>query len=248
MASILRVNMVDQTSALEELPKRYEHLAGRALTSSVVADEVDPTCHPLGPNNKIVMAPGIVTGTVAATSGRVSVGGKSPLTGGIKEANAGTAWGQLVARLGIRAVIIEGSPPGDGWWGLHIHKAGADFFPCDEYAGLGLYDAYPRLFERFGKKVSIMGIGIAGECKMAMAGVCFNDIDNRPSRYAARGGLGAVLGAKRLKFVVVDGQGAPGVEIADKELFDRGRKKQVRHRNPGQHRQRIGRVPNPQLH
>jgi aldehyde:ferredoxin oxidoreductase len=114
MSEILRVNMTDRTAAYENVPDRYKLLGGRGLTSTIISDEVDPTCHPLGPNNKIAFAPGIVTGTAAASSGRVSVGGKSPLTGGIKEANAGTAWSQLVARLGIRAIIVEGYPEEDG--------------------------------------------------------------------------------------------------------------------------------------
>jgi aldehyde:ferredoxin oxidoreductase len=227
MAKMLRVNMTDRTATYEDVPEKYKFLAGRGLTSTVIYDEVDPTCHPLGPNNKLVFAPGIITGTNAPTSGRVSVGGKSPLTGGIKESNAGTAWSQLVARLGIKAIIVEGYPEGDGWWGLHLSKDGAEFFPADKYAGSSLNEMFPSLFERFGGKVGVATIGVAGEHKMAMAGVCFNDIDNRPSRYSGRGGLGAVLGSKGLKLIVVDGKDAPGVSIADKELFDQGRKKMI---------------------
>jgi aldehyde:ferredoxin oxidoreductase len=227
MAKILRVNMTDRTATYEDVPDEYKFLGGRGLTSTIVHDEVDPTCHPLGPYNKIVFAPGFVTGTNAASSGRVSVGSKSPLTGGIKETNAGSRWPQLVARLGIKAIVVEGHPKedDDGWWGLHVTKDGAEFVPADEYAGKSLYEASPGIFERFGKKVGLATIGVAGEHKMAMAGVCFNDIDNRPSRYAGRGGLGAVLGSKRLKFIVVDGAGGPGVEIVNKELFNQGRKK-----------------------
>jgi len=88
MSKILRVNMTDRTTTYEDVPDKYKFLGGRALTSTLIYDEVDPTCHPLGPNNKLVFAPGIVTGTNSPTSGRVSVGGKSPLTGGIKESNA----------------------------------------------------------------------------------------------------------------------------------------------------------------
>jgi len=227
MSKILRVNMTDRTAVYEDIPEKYKLLGGRGLTSNIVSDEVDPTCHPLGPNNKLVFAPGIVTGTSAATSGRVSVGGKSPLTGGIKEANAGSAWPQLVARLGIKAIVVEGSPKEFDWWGLHITQDGARFFPADDYVGKSLREVFPGLFERFGAKAGIAAIGVAGENRMGMAGVCFNDIDNRPSRYAGRGGLGAVMGSKGLKFIVVDGAGAPGVEIANKELFDQGRKKLV---------------------
>jgi len=225
MSKILRINMTDRTATYEDVPEKYKFLAGRGLTSTMVYDEVDPTCHPLGPSNKLVFAPGIVTGTNAPTSGRVSVGAKSPLTGGIKESNAGSNWPQLVARLGIKAIVVEGYPEDDGWWGVHVTKDGAEFFPADEYVGKSLYEIFPGLFERFGDKVSIATIGAAGEQKMAMAGICYNDIDNRPSRYSGRGGLGAVAGSKHLKFIVVDGEGAPGVEIANKDLFDQGRKK-----------------------
>ncbi len=225
MSKILRVNMSDRTAVYEDVPEKYKLLGGRGLTSTMISDEVDPTCHPLGPNNKLVFAPGIVTGTTAPTSGRVSVGGKSPLTGGIKEANAGTGWSQLVGRLGVKAIVVEGSPKESEWWGLHVTKNGAEFFPAGDYVGKGLSEIFPDLFERFGEKVGIAAIGVAGEHRMGMAGVCFDDIDNRPSRYAGRGGLGAVMGSKGLKLIVVDGAGAPGVEIANKELFDQGRKK-----------------------
>ncbi|MEE8389367.1 MAG: aldehyde ferredoxin oxidoreductase C-terminal domain-containing protein [Anaerolineae bacterium] len=226
MSRILRVNMTDRTAIFEDTPEKYKLLGGRGLTSTVIHDEVDPTCHPLGPNNKLVFAPGITTGTNAPTSGRVSVGSKSPLTGGIKESNAGSTWPQLVARLGIKAIVVEGYPKkDDGWWGLHVTKDGAELFAADEYVGKSLYEIFPGLFDRFGKKVGIAAIGVAGEQKMSMAGICFNDIDNRPSRYAGRGGLGAAMGSKHLKFIVVDGKGAPGVEIANKQLFDTGRKK-----------------------
>ncbi len=228
MAKILRINMTDLTAKYEDVPEKYKHLGGRGLTSSIIYDEVDPTCHPLGPNNKVVFAPGILTGTNAPTSGRVSVGAKSPLTGTIKESNAGSAWPQRVARLGIKAIVIEGQPKEPGkFWLIYINKDGVKFEPADEYVGKGLYEVYPKLFERFGKKVSIASIGVAGEYKMAMAGVCFEDREGRPSRYSGRGGLGAVLGSKGVKFIVVDDEGAPGVEIANKELFEQGRKKMV---------------------
>ena len=225
MARILRINMQDCSSQWQDVPAKYAQLGGRGLTSSVIGDEVDPTCHPLGPNNKIVIAPGIVTGTSAPSSGRVSVGAKSPLTGGIKEANAGTPWSQYVARLGIKAIVIEGCPQGEQWWGIHITKDEVSFFDAGAYAGVGLHEAYPQMFERFGPKAAVMSIGVSGEYKMAMAGICFSDTEHRPSRYAGRGGLGAVMGSKHIKAIVVDAQGAPGVEIANDELFKQGRKK-----------------------
>jgi len=227
MAKFLRVNMTDLTAKYEDVPEKYQMMGGRWLTSSLVADEVPPLAHPLGPNNKVVFATGIVTGTNAPTSARVSVGGKSPLTGGIKESNAGTGWSQVVARLGIKAIIVEGQPKQAGkFWGLKVDKDGASFFPADEYAGKGLYEVYPQVLARFGDKVDVMAIGQAGEFKMTMAGICFNDTKGRPTRYSGRGGLGAVLGSKGLKFIVVDGAGAPAsIPITNKALFEQGRKK-----------------------
>jgi len=227
MDRILRVNMTDRTAAFEPLPEKYQHRAGRWLTSSIVHDEVPATCHPLGPNNKVVFSPGIVTGTSSPTSSRISVGGKSPLTGGIKEANAGTGWGRRLARLGFRAIVVEGQPKDDGFWLLKVTKDDASFEPADAWTGKRLSEVYPDVFAEHGglDSVDVCSIGVAGEHRMAAAGVCFNDQEGRPNRYAGRGGLGAVLGSKGLKFIVVDDGKADGVEIADEELFDEGRKK-----------------------
>ena len=89
MNKILRVSMTDLTTKIEEVPAAWAGLGGRGLTSTIVAAEVPPTCHPLGPNNKLVFAPGLLTGSPAANSGRLSAGAKGPLTGTIKESNAG---------------------------------------------------------------------------------------------------------------------------------------------------------------
>ena len=80
MSKILRVNMSDLTVKLEAVPDKYKFSGGRGLTSAIICDEVPPTCHPLGPNNKIIFAPGILTGSGAPTAGRLSVVCKSPLT------------------------------------------------------------------------------------------------------------------------------------------------------------------------
>jgi len=223
MSKIIRIDMTELKSEVQEVPEKYRLNGGRWLSSGIVSDEVDPRSHPLGPNNKVVFAPGIVTGTSAPSSGRISVGGKSPLTGGIKEANAGTPFSQMLARLGVKAIIVEGKPKEKGhFWQLKLDKDSIELQPADVWAGKGLYEVFPAFFEKHGERVGIAGIGVAGEMQMMNAGVCFNDIDNRPSRYAGRGGLGAVLGSKGLKFIIADGAGAPGVEIADDELFEKG--------------------------
>jgi aldehyde:ferredoxin oxidoreductase len=224
MSKILRVNMTDSTATLEDIPEKYKNMGGRWLTTSILSDEVDPTCHPLGPNNKLVLAPGIVTGTEASTSARISVGGKSPLTGTIKESNAGTKFSPMLAKLGIKAIVVEGQPQDDKWHLLEMDKDGARLVPADDLASQGAYHTTDTLVEKYGK-VGVCCIGPAGEMKMAMAGVCFNDQKDRAARYAGRGGLGALMGAKGLKAMVVNDKGGPGVTIANQKLFNEGRKK-----------------------
>jgi aldehyde:ferredoxin oxidoreductase len=228
---IVRVNMTDQSYKVEGIPEAYKYLAGRAMTSTLVADEVPPLCHPLGPNNKLVFSPGIVTGTPAPTSARVSVGAKSPLTGGIKESNAGSSWAADLAHLQIKALVLEGQAPKGKYWGMLLtfdkdeNKPKIEFFDATEYVGKPLMEVFPGVYEKFGERISIGGVGLAGEHGYANSGVVFNDQSKRATRYAGRGGLGAVLASKGVKFILTDRKGAPGLEIADKALFDEGRKK-----------------------
>ncbi len=222
---ILRVDVDNETTAFEEVPDDYRYLGGRGLTSQIVADEVPPNCNPLGPHNKLVLAPGIVTGTTAPTSGRLSVGAKSPLTEGIKEANAGTSFGQKLAKLGIKAIVVEGELTDAGYKCLKLDREGAQLVEADRWAGIGLYEAYEAIEDEYGKDLGICGVGIAGELMGANSGVAFNDTEGMPSRYAGRGGLGAVMASRGLKFIVVDDQGADGVEIEDEGTFNRGKEK-----------------------
>lgn len=231
---LVRINMTDRTYKVEPVPDAYKHLGGRGMSSGLVTDEVPPLCHPLGPNNKLVFAPGIMTGTAAPTSARISAGGKSPLTGGIKESNAGTPYAHDLAVMQVKALVVEGQPKEkDKFWGIHLTwdaKAGkpkVEFFDATEYAGKDLYEVFPKLYKQFGDKISIAGCGVVGEYGYGNAGIVYNDMAKRPSRYAGRGGLGSVMGSKKLKFVVVSDEGAPGVAIADKALFDEGRKKMI---------------------
>jgi len=219
---ILRVDMTDLKASFEDLPADYAALGGRGMTSVIVSNEVPPTCDALGIHNKLVFAPGIVTGTSAPTSGRISVGGKSPLTGGIKEANAGSNFAQMLGRMQIGAIIVEGKHEGDDYYLLKVTKDGAEFMDANKWSGKGLYGVYKDLFKEFGDKMGICGVGIGAELLGAMSGVCFNDPEGLPSRYAGRGGLGAVMASKGLKFIVVDETGAPGVEIKDEEAFKKG--------------------------
>ncbi len=218
MNKILRVNMTDLTTAVEEVPATWGPLGGRALTSTIVAAEVPPTCHALGPNNKLVFAPGLLTGSPAANSGRLSAGAKSPLTGTIKESNAGGTAAQMLARLGIKALIIEGQPKDGKWYSLHVNKEGVTVQEETELIGKGNFAVIEALEARLGKKTGILTIGPAGEFKMTAANISVKDPDSK-IRSHGRGGLGAVMGSKRIKFITIDDQGAPGIKIAEPEKF-----------------------------
>jgi aldehyde:ferredoxin oxidoreductase len=218
MNKILRVNMTDLSTRIEEVPAAWAGLGGRGLTSTIVATEVPADCHPLGPNNKLVFAPGLLTGTAAANSGRLSAGAKSPLTGGIKESNAGGTAAQMLARLGIKALIIEGMPTEDKWYNLHVNKDGVSVQEETELVGKWNFDVIKALEERHGKKTGVLTIGPAGEFKMTAANISVKDPDSK-IRSHGRGGLGAVMGSKKLKFISIDDAGAPGVKVADPEKF-----------------------------
>ena len=118
-----RINMGD-LSVKEDAGAQYDGLGGRALTSRIVEMEVDPSAHPLGENNKLVFATSLLSGTGAPNGGRMSLGAKSPLTGGIKESNTGGAMGMKLGRMGIRGIIVEGLPKDEGTYVVKVSAAG----------------------------------------------------------------------------------------------------------------------------
>jgi aldehyde:ferredoxin oxidoreductase len=225
MAIIYRVNMTDLSVRSEAPIESYRELGGRGLTSAMVAMEVPPTCHPLSPENKLVIAPGILTGTGASCAGRLSVGAKSPLTGGIKESNAGGMAALALANLGIKAIVIEGKPREDRYYRLIVTKDGIKIEPADALAGLGNYDTVAKLAAEFGEKIPFLTIGQAGEMRAAAASIAVTDVEGRPTRHCGRGGLGAVMGSKGLKAIVVDPAGGERPKVANPEAFKAAMKK-----------------------
>ncbi|HID98046.1 MAG TPA: aldehyde ferredoxin oxidoreductase [Thermodesulfobacteriaceae bacterium] len=214
---IFRVNMTDLSTRTEDIPDRWAGLGGRGLTSHVVAEEVPPVCHPLGPDNRLVFAPGLLSGTAAANSGRLSCGAKSPLTGTIKESNAGGMAAQMLARLGCRALIIEGKPEGDTWYCLHFSREGIEIREETELAGKGNFAVVETVAERLGKHLGVITIGQAGEMLLLAANISVKDPEGK-LRSHGRGGLGAVMGSKRLKFIAIDASGC-SVDLADPDCF-----------------------------
>ncbi len=185
----------------------YAGLGGRAMTSLVVAAEVHPLAHPLGAENKLVISPGMLSGTTGSMTGRLSVGCKSPLTGTIKESNAGGQAAQVLARLGYAAVILEGKPAGDDLYKIHISKDGIRVIVDNSLKLLDNYPLIEKLRMEYGDKVAYMSIGSAGERKLLAASIACTDPELRPTRHCGRGGVGAVMGAKRVKAIILDDSG-----------------------------------------
>lgn len=192
-------------------------LGGRAFVDWYLTEHFSPAVHPLAEDAVLIVSPGFLAGTAAPSSGRVSVGGKSPLTGGVKEANAGGRAGHKLGRLGVRSIVVDGRA--DEWRVLRIAADGISLEPAAEVVGLENYTAADRLHERYGKDVALMIAGPAGERGYANATVAVTDMEGRPARHAARGGLGSVMGAKRLKAIVIDDAGCSARRAADPEGF-----------------------------
>ncbi|MBP6210210.1 MAG: aldehyde ferredoxin oxidoreductase [Anaerolineales bacterium] len=219
MSEIWRVNVNKQELKREPVPETWSRLGGRGLLARIMLDEVDAKCDPLGAGNKLIFAPGLLVGHMLSSTDRISVGGKSPLTGGIKEANAGGRTGYHMAFMGIKALIIEDKPAEDGFWVLHLSLNGAKWERADDLVGVGVYETAPKLLEKYGDKVAIALIGPGGEMQMKSAGIQNIDKDKIPARIAARGGLGAVMGSKGLKAIVFDHAGGQKPAIANPEAF-----------------------------
>ncbi|ROQ93421.1 aldehyde ferredoxin oxidoreductase family protein [Desulfosoma caldarium] len=229
MDKILRVNMGAEGGpkvSVEPLGA-YAGLGGRAMTSAIVSKEVPPTCHPLSAENKLVIAPGLLSGSTGAMTGRISVGCKSPLTGGIKEANAGGQPAQVLGRLGYAAIVLEGQPKDNTLYKIVINHQGVKVLPANELKGLGNYKTVEKAKEEYGDKIACISIGQAGEMKLAAASVACTDPELRPTRHAGRGGVGAVMGAKGVKLIVLDDTGAKMRSPKDPEKFKDANKRFV---------------------
>jgi len=218
---VLRANLETSTVHYEDVSESWQRYGGRALTARFLLDEVPPTCDPLGPYNKLIWAPGLLVGHMLSSIDRISIGGKSPLTGGVKEANAGGTTGMRMVWLRLFAFVIEGGPPSDGSWKLlFIDKNEARLEPAGDLVGLGLEATGERLRERFDDKVAVSAIGPGGERLYRAAGISHMDNDRHLTRISARGGLGAVMGSKHLKAVVFDQPEANRPDVVDPELFN----------------------------
>jgi aldehyde:ferredoxin oxidoreductase len=221
----IRVDMNSKTVTVEQVPSKYLGLGGRGLISTLINDWVPPQCDPLGPENKLIFAPGLLGGTRLVNTSRIAVGAKSPLTGTIKESNAGGTFGDAAGRLGITAIVVEDRDNDSGLSILVIDRDGhARLENAAALKGQRTYALVDRLFKDYGPENAIMCIGPAGEQALRAASIQSTDTKGRPCRAAGRGGLGAVMGAKGLKAIVLDARGDVADAIADPRAFDRAAK------------------------
>jgi aldehyde:ferredoxin oxidoreductase len=219
MGKFLRVNMNNKNIFWEDVQEEYSYFGGRGLVAKILNNEVNPTCDPLGSENKLIVCPGLFTGTTAPSSGRLSIGGKSPLTGTIKESNSGGVAAQQLAKMDIKAIIIEGKPEKDAWYMLKISKDNIKLLSGESYVGMNNYQLNSELQKIYGDHVGIISIGGAGERGYKNSSIQVTGTNKYPSRSAARGGLGALMGSKGIKAIILDVKGQAAIEYSDKDRF-----------------------------
>ena len=225
MFKLLRINTVTGEVKNESYDSKEFLLGGRTLSSFLVSKEIIPSCDPFGKSNKLFFCVGALSGTTVSSSNRLSIGAKSPLTGGIKESNAGGIVGLRMAQQGLRCIVLEDSPTkDDGWKIIVIGKDRTELIDGNFLVGKGVYEKSELLSEKFGKKAGCMTIGPTGENLLLASGIACSDPHGVCSRYAGRGGLGAVMGSKKIIAMVILDDGEVKPQYTDLQAFRDGSK------------------------
>jgi aldehyde:ferredoxin oxidoreductase len=228
MFTMLRINTATGEVKRENATSKQFLLGGRTLSSHLVSEEIPAGCDPFGKKNKLFFCNGALSGTTVSSSDRVSIGSKSPLTGGIKESNAGGIVGVRMTQQGLRTIVLEDAPAKDSEWKIVIiGKDKTELLDGNFLAGKGVYEKSDLLSERFGKKAGCITIGTAGENLLFASGIACSDPHGVCSRYAGRGGLGAVMGSKRIIAMVILDDGEEKPQYADKQAFQKASKRIV---------------------
>ena len=203
MRRYLQINLKHKQVEEQELEGEAIVNAGRYLIAKTLCEEDIAKVDPLSPDNPLIFSAGPFAGTNFSNANRTSVGCKSPLTGGIKESNAGGTLGVALGQLHIAGFTLRDAA--DDWLVIHLAKDGSvSFDDASAYLGKGNFEAAAMLHEKYGKKVSVALCGPVGEYQGLLAGIAISDSDLRPARLAARGGVGAVMGSKKVKAIVAD--------------------------------------------
>ena len=209
---ILRIDLTSGAIKREPLDEALAlaYIGGRGFTSRLQYDLIAPGANPLGPENVVIIAPGPLTGTSAPSSGRFTLGGRSPLTGILGDANSGGVWGAVLKRAGYDLIIIHGQSPRPVY--LAIQDDRVELRDARHLWGQDTHETQRILKDELGKGASVAGIGQAGENLVRFAGLIADG-----EHAAARTGLGAVLGSKRLKAIAV--RGSRAVPLCDAAKF-----------------------------
>ncbi|BAE50292.1 aldehyde ferredoxin oxidoreductase C-terminal domain-containing protein [Paramagnetospirillum magneticum] len=203
MRTHLHVDLTSRTITKAEIRGDDLARAGRYLIARTLLESGVARVDPLGPDNPLIFSAGPYAGTNLSNANRLSVGCKSPLTGGIKEANTGGTFAVALGQLALAGLTLHGCC--DEWVVIRITKEGdITFTSAEPYLGKGTFEVAAMLHEAYGKKVSIAQCGPVGERLGLLGGISFSDREGRPARLAARGGVGAVMGSKKVKAIVVD--------------------------------------------
>lgn len=231
MAEVLRINTNTRNITKISLQKDHRYYGNRGLVARFLTDEVNPCCDPLGGENKLILCTGIFAGTSVPACHRLSVGAKSPLTGGIKESNVGGNAAYHLASHGIKIIILEDKPADDDWYILKINQdTSAELVKANEMAGLNTYALGEKLSRKYGNNIAIIVIGTAGERQYSIASIMVSDqATGYPCRAAGRGGLGAVMGSKHIKAIIIEKkQNRRRFIYFDKEKFETANKKLIK--------------------
>ncbi|MFT5350964.1 MAG: aldehyde:ferredoxin oxidoreductase, partial [Gammaproteobacteria bacterium] len=203
MRKYLHIDLEKQLVNEQEMNGEEIARAGRYLIAKTLCEKNIATVDPLSGDNPLIISVGPFAGTNFSNANRTSIGCKSPLTGGIKESNAGGTFGVALGQLHIAGLNLYGIA--DDWVVIHICKDGnVRFDAAHPYMSKGNFETAALLHEKYGKKTSIALCGPVGEYQGLLAGIAISDVDLRPARLAARGGVGAVMGSKKVKAIVAD--------------------------------------------
>ncbi|MCA9916621.1 MAG: hypothetical protein KC445_01655 [Anaerolineales bacterium] len=217
MRNYLHIHLNDQTVTSQPMAGEELVMAGRYLIAKTLVESGAANVDPLGPDNPLIFSAGPFAGTTFSNANRLSVGCKSPLTGGIKEANAGGTLAYGMGRIELAGFTLHGQS--DEWVVLHFNKEGKlSFAEAGPYLGKNNSEVAQLLREKYGKKISFALCGPVGEYQGLLAGITISDSEGRASRLAARGGVGAVMGSKKVKAIVIELHTMPNLHDRKKTL------------------------------
>ena len=203
MRGYLHIDLATQAVTREDWDGEQLIRAGRYYIAKTLYERGIAKIDPMSPDNPLIFSAGPFAGSNMSNANRISVGCKSPLTGGVKEANAGGTFGFALGQSELCGLTLNNAS--DDWVVIRITKEGAvTFDDATPYMGLGVIETAAKLHDVYGEKVSLAICGPVGEYQGLMSGISFSDPEGRPVRIAARGGVGAVMGLKKVKAMVCD--------------------------------------------